>query len=295
MTETITGTIDLDGVDLDVDRVYLIDQNDHVILDDTTLDDNNEYSFDDVDSDANVMVVPWGYVDDNQKFYVDRPVANATGVEFSALPDSVTHHYDATELNLSDGDEVDNWIDLIGSVHMDNVDTGSPTFVESGISGLPSVEFKQDILTHSGSVDLESPFSVAFVAELTGTRGDDDLNLFTDGSRDDIDWRINDGIDNEQEGSFSGDVQDTPVGDAVQKYVLVASDDGTGKWIINGESFETGGGASQNSLYIGGESGRSDRSWQGYIAEVIIYDEKLDSNTRQSEHDRLADKWDITF
>ncbi|AFZ74572.1 hypothetical protein [Natronobacterium gregoryi] len=218
---------------------------------------------------------------------------------WSAIPDSAIHHYDSLKLDFDDDDEVDNWPDEIGNVDLDDIDTGSPTYKEDGVNSNPSVEFKQNILTHStGNVEINDPYSIAVVAECTGTRGDDDLNIVNDPDRSDMQIRINDGIDNEQEVELLGEgVNTIPLGDAVQQYVGVFTGDSSSTEHICNDttaSFD-GGSTDADTLFVGGEEGRTDRSWEGFISEIIIYDEKLDSDTRQSEHDRLADKWGISF
>ena len=63
-----------------------------------------------------------------------------TGDEDSAIPDNTVAHYDASQLSLDDGDTVSVWPDEQGDNDLD-IQTGSPTYVESGINGNPAITF----------------------------------------------------------------------------------------------------------------------------------------------------------
>ena len=54
------------------------------------------------------------------------------------LPDHTVVHYDASKLSLNDGDTVSVWPDEQGDNDLD-IQTGSPTYVESGINGNPAI------------------------------------------------------------------------------------------------------------------------------------------------------------
>ena len=58
----------------------------------------------------------------------------------SAIPDNTVAHYDASQLSLDDGDTVSVWPDEQGDYDLDT-QTGSPTYVESGINGHPAIAF----------------------------------------------------------------------------------------------------------------------------------------------------------
>jgi len=59
------------------------------------------------------------------------------------LPDNTVAHYDASQLSLNDGDTVSVWTDEQGDNDLD-IQTGSPTYVESGINGNPAIAFNGD-------------------------------------------------------------------------------------------------------------------------------------------------------
>ena len=64
-------------------------------------------------------------------------------------PDNTVAHYDASQLSLNDGDTVSVWPDEQGDNDLDT-QTGSPTYVESGINGNPAIAFDGDGLEVSG-------------------------------------------------------------------------------------------------------------------------------------------------
>jgi len=66
-----------------------------------------------------------------------------------AIPDNTVAHYDASQLSLNDGDTVSVWPDEQGDNDLD-IQTGSPTYVESGINGNPAIAFDGDGLEVTG-------------------------------------------------------------------------------------------------------------------------------------------------
>ena len=67
----------------------------------------------------------------------------------STIPDNTVAHYDASQLSLTDGDTVSVWPDEQGDNDLD-IQTGSPTYVESGINGNPAIAFNGDGLEVTG-------------------------------------------------------------------------------------------------------------------------------------------------
>ena len=65
------------------------------------------------------------------------------------IPDNTVAHYDASQLSLDDGDTVSVWPDEQGDNDLD-IQTGSPTYVESGFNGYPAIAFNGDGLEVTG-------------------------------------------------------------------------------------------------------------------------------------------------
>ena len=84
----------------------------------------------------------------------------------STLPDNTVAHYDASQLSLNDGDTVSVWPDEQGGNDLD-IQTGSPTYVESGINGNPAIAFNGDGLESTG-VSVTQPNTTYVVFEYQG-------------------------------------------------------------------------------------------------------------------------------
>ena len=85
------------------------------------------------------------------------------GAEIIAIPDNTVAHYDASQLSLNDGDTVSVWPDELGDNDLD-IQTGSPTYVESGINGNPAIAFDGDGLESTG-VSVTQPNTTYVVFE----------------------------------------------------------------------------------------------------------------------------------
>jgi len=80
-----------------------------------------------------------------------------------AIADNTVAHYDASKLPLNDGDTVSVWPDEHGDNDLDT-QTGSPTYVESGINGNPAIAFNGDGLEVSG-LSVTQPNTIYVVFE----------------------------------------------------------------------------------------------------------------------------------
>ena len=81
-------------------------------------------------------------------------------------PDNTVAHYDASQLSLTDGDTVSVWPDEQGDNDLD-IQTGSPTYVESGINGNPAIAFNGDGLEVTG-LSVTQPNTTYVVFEYQG-------------------------------------------------------------------------------------------------------------------------------
>jgi hypothetical protein len=98
-----------------------------------------------------------------------------TGDTVSTIPDNTVAHYDASKLSLNDGDTVSVWPDEQGDNDL-NIQTGSPTYVESGINGHPAIAFDGDGLESTG-VSVTQPNTTYVVFEFQS--GFDDGRLLS--------------------------------------------------------------------------------------------------------------------
>ena len=84
----------------------------------------------------------------------------------STIPDNTVAHYDASQLSLNDGDTVSVWPDEQGDNDLD-IQTGSPTYVESAINGNPAIAFNGDGLEVTG-LSVTQPNTTYVVFEYQG-------------------------------------------------------------------------------------------------------------------------------
>jgi hypothetical protein len=90
----------------------------------------------------------------------------SSGQSGITLPDNTVAHYDASKLSLNDGDTVSVWPDEQGDNDLD-IQTGSPTYVESGINGYPAIAFNGDGLEATG-LSVTQPNTTYVVFEYQG-------------------------------------------------------------------------------------------------------------------------------
>ena len=90
------------------------------------------------------VIAPFGW--DGSQFTTWRSLFDGKSL---AIPDNTVAHYDASQLSLNDGDTVSVWPDEQGDNDLD-IQTGSPTYVESGINGNPAIAFNGDGLEVTG-------------------------------------------------------------------------------------------------------------------------------------------------
>ena len=206
---------------------------------------------------------------------------------------TVSLHLDAGTLALSDGDPVKAW----GSLTQGDVNK-RPTYVASGIGGLPSVNFdganypSGDVLYESGaSVAARTIFAVVNAeagGDLNGllSRGDDKLNI-----------RLNDNSYYRSPGHSQDGNDFTGAG-------------GTGEFYINGTlgapysvnsphvvTAVSASGQTYTNLLVGGgkDAGGSftGRFWDGDISEIIVYDGELSDLDRNQVVHYLGDRYNI--
>ena len=206
-------------------------------------------------------------------------------------PDNTVAHYDASQLSLTDGDTVSVWPDEQGDNDLD-IQTGSPTYVESGINGNPAIAFNGDGLEVAG-LSVTQPNTTYVVFEYQG--GFDDGRVLSGVSERQLtawansftnNWRTYAG--NDLDGTSDIDIQQ-----------MTAVFDG-GNSIIREDGVETAvGDAGTNDLgglSVGYDSFGYDNFGNGhyadaYVSEIVIVNSgsvDLDFETQ------LLEKWGIT-
>ena len=206
----------------------------------------------------------------------------------STIPDNTVAHYDASQLSLDDGDTVSVWPDEQGDNDL-NIQTGSPTYVESGINGRPAIAFDGDGLEGTG-LSVTQPNTTYVVFEYQGgfdggrvLSGVSERQLTVWASYGD-NWRIYAGNDSPYvSGSQDINIQQT-----------TAVFDG-GNSIIRENGVETAVG-DVGTKDLGGLSVGYDSRLNGYYADAYVSEIVLvnSGSVDLDFENRLLEKWGIT-
>ena len=213
-----------------------------------------------------------------------------TGDTVSTIPDNTVAHYDASQLSLDDGDTVSVWPDEQGDNDL-NIQTGSPTYVESGINGNPAIAFDGvgDGLEDAGlSVNQPNTTYVVFEYQsgfdggrvLSGV-SERQLTAWADGSQNN--WR-----------TFAGNNLDATTDIGIQQMTAVF--DGANS-IIREEGVEIAvGDAGTNDLgglSVGYDANDDDNPRYGdvYVSEIVVVNS---GSVDLGFENQLLDKWGIT-
>jgi hypothetical protein len=216
---------------------------------------------------------------------------------FSAIPDKEDLHarYDATKLSLSDGDSVSTWEDATGNGY-DLIAERSPTYKTDILNNNSVVQFDSDLMTVDFST-LSQPNTIVFV----GQQNDgDDYAYFYDtndsnnrhaaGRNNGSSWRSRTSA-----GSIAGGSFDTNYSIFTSKY------DGQDSVLRrNGSQIASGdlGGDGLNGYRVGdnvaADNSSTNNPLNGAIAEILIYQTGLDSQTISDAEQFLSDKWGVT-
>ena len=218
---------------------------------------------------------------------------SSRSVDLSAIPDNTVAHYDASQLDLNDGDTVSVWPDEQGDNDLD-IQTGSPTYVESGINGNPAIAFDDDALEGTG-LSVTQPNTTYMVFEYRS--GDwDDGRLLSGVSERQLTAAAGSG---EKRSTYAGDILNASTDIGIQQMTAVF--DG-GNSIIREDGVETAVGDAGTSdlggLSVGYDSwgytyndGENRNYADAYVSEIVIVNSgsvDLDFETQ------LLEKWGIT-
>jgi hypothetical protein len=215
--------------------------------------------------------------------------------------DSAVAHYDATELELADGDSVSTWPDLLGNYDASAVT--APTYRANGINGHPSVEFDgtATAMDTGFAHDTDTPYSLFVVVErlTTGSRmfyfGHHNATAGTRNyegapSSDEVRWSFAD--------SYT-DTDEFPAAAAVHASYADGLDGSIEHWQDDaslGTLSYTSQGAAADSSGLGARhdpaNNEFDYPWDGYIGEVVVAGD-VTAEERKAETLRLLTKWDI--
>jgi len=212
------------------------------------------------------------------------------GAEITTRPDNTVAHYDASQLSLNDGDTVSVWTDEQGDNDLD-IQTGSPTYVESGINGNPAIAFNGDGdgLEVTG-LSVTQPNTTYVVFEYRS--GWDDGRVLSGVSG--PERQLTAWADNEQNNwrTYAGNSLDATTDIGIQQMTAVF--DGANS-IIRENGVETSvGDAGKNDLSglsVGYDSYYGGYYANAYISEIVLVNS---GSVDLDFENQLLEKWGIT-
>jgi hypothetical protein len=208
-----------------------------------------------------------------------------TGDTVYTIPDNTVAHYDASQLSLNDGDTVSVWPDEQGDNDLDT-QTGSPTYVESGINGNPAIAFNGDGLEVTG-LSVTQPNTTYLVFEYQGgfdrgrvVSGVSEAQLTVPSSTSN-DWRI-----------YAGETLDGSNDIGIQQMTAVF--DGANS-IIREDGVETAvgdaGTTDLRGLSVGYDSFKDQYYADVYVSEIVLVNS---GSVDLDFENQLLEKWGIT-
>jgi len=230
---------------------------------------------------------------DVQEITVDGQTVFSAGG--GILPQAgLQHRYDATQLSLNDGDPVNTWPDSAGTEDASAVN--APTYRNTGIGGLPSVEFVDSANEHlqvNFASTISQPLEYFSVINLNDNNFAQD---FVDGFSQNVRTRFNYGTGEMAllAGTplvFSFNPPNSPT-------IATSIFDGANSELrLNGTSIFTGNAGSNgmDGIHIGTRLGSTNTSIDGLIGEILIYDASASGFDRSGVESFLSGKWGITI
>ena len=202
-------------------------------------------------------------------------------------PDNTVAHYDASQLSLNDGDTVSVWPDEQGDNDLD-IQTGSPTYVESGINGNPAIAFNGDGLEVTG-LSVTQPNTTYLVFEYRSGAWDDGRVLSGVSERQLTAWASPQG---NNWGTHAGD--DLFGSDDLGIQQMTTVFDG-GNSSIRENGVETGvgdpGAEDLGGLSVGYDSWKGGNYADAYVSEIVIVNS---GSVDLDFENQLLEKWGIT-
>ena len=209
----------------------------------------------------------------------------------------LTLHLDASQITgLSDGDTVNTWTDVSGSVPANNATTsrGTPIYKIGILNGQPVVRFDNNSALQTA--DLSAQFPSAATSFIVTTIDNDNAYTLVKANPGVDEWWRYDGNGNSYPGFFRGDRLESycAMPNSGSQLFAISSSATAWEMSINGVSQGVVG-ANYNAggaLVIG--NGSTGGGLNGDIAEVILYNRILDSNELLAVGGYLTAKYDLT-
>ena len=220
-------------------------------------------------------------------------------VGIDAIPDSAQHRYFASEVPEGDGETVESWDDLIGSVDLQSV--GNPTISSNAVNDVDAINLDgEDAYDYIDNLDetITEPFTIIFSLSIESLDGEI-YNL----------WHDNDGDDStrnrillrDDTGDLTLDIdgENTTVGDMPDEgdhIITVAVDDSEAVLRVDGMEESTAPSSQEQPILrddgVGGfyyDAENNDRFLESLAVEISTYNERLSGEDLDEEEERHED------
>jgi hypothetical protein len=227
------------------------------------------------------------------------PLAHAGPIP--ALDGNLKLWLDASQLGLADGALVGTWADASGAGN--NATQASadkhPSFVTSGIGGLPTVRFAggavgfEDLLVTPDFVSTPAPYTIFTVSQLEGSQN---LRLISSGS---VNWLLGNWGGGENRMFADGWTQFGGAAPPVPpRPVIYSAHGGDGTTSFSRDGLElannTLGLSSPGSIALGGSGVGAGGEWsKGDVSEVLVYDRVLTPSEQRQVGLYLENRYNI--
>jgi len=228
---------------------------------------------------------------------VSEVTVDGSTVFGNAIPDGRVGNFDATQLNLSDGSDVDAWPDEIGDVgDLSQSDNGrTPSYDVDAINGNAAVEFADDFYDVDTATQITQPIYLFVVYNNDDNNSARFIHIHHDSGNT---FRAEEQSDGSLYfGAGNGNITGGSV-NSFNHVVVYGVESGSGFIRLDGTQVASGsiGTNSINGTYDVGNNG-FDAYADGSVgqAEFFAPASVFSTSTIESEEQRLADKFDITF
>jgi len=209
--------------------------------------------------------------------------------EFIDIPDSAVAQYDATAISATDGNPLSSWSDQISGNDLSAVN--APTFRNSAINGNPAVEFDGSDDEMTAAIGrFSQPITYGLVYRLKSTSSTNNIVTRQSGS---LQYRPTANNDFNHFDGNTGFIGGTPTTNNEIGFLIW--DASNTEQYVNGSQISLSSGSTSPTDLVDLRVGTSafDEFLDGFIGEIIIYDDRLTNSERTEEENRLSNKFGI--
>jgi len=209
-----------------------------------------------------------------------------------AIPDSgLEHHYDATEISVSDGSAISSWTDQAGSLDLAAV--GDPTYDATALNENPCIitDGTDDGLAADGSL-YSQPNQIFIVAQTLDNSG---FSVFIDSySKVSHEFQSDDGGGYRANAGSTVDFGSTDTNPNIYSLLF---DGGNSQFRKNGNQIGSAdpGTDSLGALAVGYRRSGPSNYHNARFGEILVYNRDLSASETSDIESHLSSKWGITI